>query len=199
MKCPKCGSKEVAPILHGMPAWSEDLEQKLNNRELYLGGCCLTGADPDYHCFGCKKDFGTPPILLSKRGMEDYREIVTSVRFCDGGYFDGYPEIRIEKKSTGILLDVRPGFSTPDSFLQRPMAENEWKTLLDHLYGKLYLHEWKKTFLNLDILDGEQWELEIHLTNGRVRNYHGSNAFPPYWSKLKAVFRPFFVEAGIRY
>ena len=35
-KCPKCGSKRVAPILYGLPVFSEELEQKLNNEMLYL-------------------------------------------------------------------------------------------------------------------------------------------------------------------
>ncbi len=57
MKCIKCGGSKVVPILYGMPAFSEELEQKLNDEELHLGGCCLTGADPKYHCFACKKGF----------------------------------------------------------------------------------------------------------------------------------------------
>ena len=27
-KCPKCGSRRVAPILYGMPAFSEEMEQQ---------------------------------------------------------------------------------------------------------------------------------------------------------------------------
>ena len=38
-KCPKCGSRRVAPILYGMPAFNEEVEQKLNEEKLYLGGC----------------------------------------------------------------------------------------------------------------------------------------------------------------
>ena len=53
MKCPKCGSKRVAPILYGMPAYDEELERKINSEEVYLGGCIISGSDPQYHCFGC--------------------------------------------------------------------------------------------------------------------------------------------------
>ena len=152
-KCPKCGSRRVAPILYGMPAFSEEMEQQLNEEKLYLGGCCISGIDPTYHCFQCKKDVGAPPILLSK----------------------------------------------PEAYLQRVMTEQEWNKLMDRLFSKLYLHEWKKNYVDPNVLDGEQWELDLKLTGGRVRNYGGSNAFPPYWAELKTTFRPFFREAGIKY
>lgn len=198
-KCPKCGSRRVAPILYGMPAFSEEMEQQLKEEKLYLGGCCISGMDPTYHCFHCKKDVGAPPILLSKHGEEDYRDIVTSVRFSVGGFFGGYPEVLAIKEKDRITLDVRPGFREPEAYLQRLMTEQEWNKLMDRLFSKLYLHEWKKNYADPNVLDGEQWELELKLTGGRVRNYGGSNAFPPYWAELKMTFRPFFKEAGIKY
>ena len=88
MKCPKCGSKKLAPILYGMPAFDEEMKRKLDNQELVLGGCCISGDEPQYHCFGCGKDICTPPVLGSRRGQEDYWEIVTSVRFFDWQFND---------------------------------------------------------------------------------------------------------------
>lgn len=81
MKCPKCGSKKLAPIIYGMPAFDEEMKQKLDNKEVVLGGCCISGAEPQYHCFGCGKDVCKSPVLLTGHGKEDYRDIVTSVRF----------------------------------------------------------------------------------------------------------------------
>lgn len=95
MKCPKCGSKESARILYGMPAFSEELEKKLNNKELFLGGCCISSVDPKYHCNSCNRNFAASPLLLSKQGSEDYRLIVTSIRFSDGSSLKGFPEILI--------------------------------------------------------------------------------------------------------
>ncbi len=59
-RCPKCGSKKIAPILYGMPVFDEEMQRKVNNQELYLGGCCVSDSDPQFHCFGCGKDFGKP-------------------------------------------------------------------------------------------------------------------------------------------
>lgn len=56
--CPNCGSEVVAPILYGMPLMDEEMERCLENREVYLGGCCVSENDPQYHCFACGEDFG---------------------------------------------------------------------------------------------------------------------------------------------
>lgn len=191
-KCPKCGSKRIAPILYGMPAFDEEMERKLNNEELFLGGCCIGDADPEYHCFQCGKDVGTPPILISKRGKEDYRKIVTAIRFSDGRFFSGYDEVLIKRTPKGVVADARPSFQRLGMEARRELTEKEWAKLLGRLYCKLYLHEWKKQYNDWTVMDGEQWELEIRMTEGRVRNYSGSNAFPPYWNELKRTFRPFF-------
>ncbi|MCD7974987.1 MAG: hypothetical protein LUF25_04285 [Phascolarctobacterium sp.] len=60
MKCPKCGSRKVAPIMYGLPALSKDLEERLNNKKLVLGGCCVSDNDPRYYCFGCEQKIGYP-------------------------------------------------------------------------------------------------------------------------------------------
>ena len=197
IKCPRCGGKDTAPIMYGMPAFDDKLEQALADHKIVLGVCCINDANPKYHCFHCDKDFGIPPVLLSKRGLERYEDIITSIRFSDGGFFSGYPEVMMKKSKNAILVDVRPSFSA-DGILHREMPESEWRRVIAKLYEKLYIQEWNKRFVDPCVLDGEQWELEIHLTGGRRRTYYGSNAYPPLWKELKNVFRPYFNEAGIR-
>ena len=191
-KCPKCGSRRVGHIYYGLPLFNEEMFHRMKNEQLYLGGCCISDDDPLYHCFECGKNVGSPPILISKRGKEDYRDIVTAVRFNDGGFFGGYDEVTIKKTDSGIIADISPNFQRDFEGGQRTLAEKEWTKLLDRLFCKLYVHEWKKQYYNSDIMDGEQWELEIRLTGRRVRNYSGSNEFPAYWNELQRTFRPFF-------
>lgn len=191
MKCPKCGSRKTAPILYGMPAFDEEMKEKLENRKLVLGGCCITGADPRYHCYGCGKDICTPPILRSSRGKEDYRELVTSIRFIYGSSLSMPSMVHIKKLRGGsVCLEA----SSKEGFIQREITDAEWEKLLNTLYGRLYLHEWKKRYDNPLVLDGEDWSLELKLTGGRVRTYRGFNAYPPYWKELKAAFQPFLKE-----
>jgi hypothetical protein len=193
-KCPKCGSDKLARIVYGLPAFNKLLEKQLNHQELYLGGCCIPEAEPEYHCFSCGKDVGSLPLLISKHGTEDYRDIVTSVHFSDGGYLSGWDDVTIKKSAGGIVSDYSPTLGIARVPESRVLTDKEWNKLLDRLFCKLYVHEWKKRFDNMLVMDGEQWELEIRLTNRRTRHYSGSNAFPPYWNELLRTFKPYYGE-----
>lgn len=57
-ECPKCGSKDIAEILWGMPVYDEKLIHDLEEGRIVLGGCCITGEDPDWHCNDCGYEFG---------------------------------------------------------------------------------------------------------------------------------------------
>ncbi len=192
MKCPRCGSRDTAKILYGLPAYDEDLQEKLDAGKIVLGGCCIGLCDPKYHCNACKKDFGTPPFLHSKKhGEEFYPMIVESIHFSDGGFFDGYYDLTIKKDGGNIIMEAVAPFE--QNRVSRALQPEEWTRIVDTMYDKLYLHEWKKRF-DSDALDGEQWELELGLIGNRRRTYYGSNAFPPYWKELKRLFYPFFAE-----
>ena len=57
-KCPECGSKRVAEILYGMPAFSDKLERDLEVGRIDLGGCCVTDNDPEWQCVECEHAWG---------------------------------------------------------------------------------------------------------------------------------------------
>lgn len=171
IKCPRCGSTSTSP---------------------FQGGA-------RFRCNGCGRAIATPPSFYTKSGVRDYRQAVKEVRFTVGGYDTGYPEVRMRKTAQGIGLAVRPGHAQADCFLQREMSVDEWAAVMDTLFCKLYLHEWKKRFMDPDIMDGEQWELVLELQGARRRTYSGSNAYPPYWEQLRAVFQSFFNEAEIAF
>ena len=194
MKCPKCGSTNVAPILFGKPIPGYKILQRLTRRKDIPWKRRYFSRILKHRCLFCKKDFTSKPILISDRKKEDYRDIVTSIQFRDGGYFDGYSSLIFEKK--GGLYYIR--YDSPfgdfldeeDSSVTKPLPKRLWSFTLDRLFCELYLHEWDHEFFNRDVLDGEQWDLEIKLTEDRIIEYHGSNAFPPYWGEFKALLRP---------
>lgn len=205
IKCPFCGSKNTARIQYGYPLFSEELQQQLDEGSVKLGGCVINSVvvngehiqtDPGRYCNDCKKSFAKPPLIISKyRSIaEDYRDIVESVRFRVGGFLVGTHEVKISKNESGALVEVDafPVFD-PEEIKERErrITEKEWNKILDSLYGRLFLHEWRKKYDDPDILDGTQWELEIKLTKGRKRSYYGSNMYPPYWENLKRIFKPY--------
>ena len=57
--CPRCGSRHVAQILHGMPAFTEELQRELAEGKVVLGGCDIDifHPTPSYHCNDCEEEF----------------------------------------------------------------------------------------------------------------------------------------------
>ena len=186
IKCPYCGSINTARFIYGLPAFSEEMQRKLDVGKWALGGCCISRK-----CNDCKKDFGTEPILinLKKDIVEDYRDIVTSIRFRVGSIFR-HTLVTINKNDKGAVVEVSQimSFDKPD---MRQITKGKWQKIVNTLYGQMYLHEWKKDYVNMNVLDGTQWRLDITLTNRRKRSYHGSNDYPPYWKELLKVFKEF--------
>jgi exonuclease III len=57
LTCPRCGSAAVVPIAYGYPGI--DLHESAMRGEVRLGGCCITGRDPDASCAICGDRFFT--------------------------------------------------------------------------------------------------------------------------------------------
>ena len=49
--CPKCRKKEAVKILYGFPTF-EAIEEARKGT-IHLGGCIITGLDPQWHCNKC--------------------------------------------------------------------------------------------------------------------------------------------------
>lgn len=186
-----------------MPVFSDELQAKLNSGKLHLGGCCISGVrdrngsmitlDPERYCNDCHKEFARPPYLAAKdlSDAEAYCDIVTGIKFSYGGFFQGHTEIELKRNAEGAIVSVDQFPYAPDPVPDRQITPIRWMRLVNRLYTECYVHEWKKNYDDPCVLDGEQWSLEITLTNRRRRTYQGSNAYPPYWAELKALFRPF--------
>ena len=57
MKCPECSSSSVAVILWGYPDMSA-IQEKLDKKEIALGGCYVTDNDPKWECNDCNHQWG---------------------------------------------------------------------------------------------------------------------------------------------
>jgi hypothetical protein len=56
-RCPRCGSSDIARILWGYPAFDEEVERALDEGHIVLGGCLVSGADPNRHCRACEYEW----------------------------------------------------------------------------------------------------------------------------------------------
>lgn len=57
IKCPYCGSTNIARILYGLPTFSSKLDEDIKMGKIVLGGCCEGIDDPKRHCNDCNRIF----------------------------------------------------------------------------------------------------------------------------------------------
>ena len=60
VKCPACGRRKGALIAYGLPSpedWDE-IKKRMDAGAMVLGGCCVTGEDPEYKCAACDHKWG---------------------------------------------------------------------------------------------------------------------------------------------
>jgi hypothetical protein len=165
-----------------MPAFTVELQEKLDKKEIVLGGCCISVNDPTHHCNKCKKDFGYPTAEMERA--------TNSFNFSIGGYFGGYHSLSIVKTETGAVAAYNtPPFSIYNiQQIEKQLSTEEWLEFVHGLY-RCYISDWKKRYVNLNVLDGTQWELEITFIDRKPLKCHGSNMFPPHWKKLLKVIK----------
>ena len=192
--CPRCGSANTAKILYGMLSFSEKLEKKLDAGEIVLGGCMVHERQPRFWCNACKRAFGA--AAFTKDGTK-LVPLVSGVSFSVGGFFGGYQQIDFRKTETGaeyVVSERMTGHDRKD--VAKKLSSEEWQALVDQLYNHLFLDDWKRKYVDKDILDGTQWELMIQLHEKCKREYYGSNMYPIYWKQLNELFRPYMMAAG---
>lgn len=61
-RCPKCGSKDVARIMYGLPNMADEhLQEQLAKAKVALGGCVFDpSASPSHYCNACDHEWRVP-------------------------------------------------------------------------------------------------------------------------------------------
>ena len=199
VKCPRCGCKSTVRIRHRSTQGQEDdgLREERHNGQ--------TGRRIDRMriCDDCGLKFAKPPLntFRKKEGdpAEDYREIAVEILFKVESASEGSTEIRIRKNSQGALVSVRERGAeyagkvgdAEEVAESGQISKEKWDSILHALYARMYLHEWRKRFVNPFMTGGTQWELRIGLTGGRRRTYSG-NMYPVYWAELRRLMMSIF-------
>ena len=58
MKCPKCSNSSVAEIIWGYVTDMDSIKEKLEKKEIILGGCIVSGHDAKWECNNCGHRWG---------------------------------------------------------------------------------------------------------------------------------------------
>ncbi len=189
--CPRCGSKNTATIIWGMPAMTQELQDKLDKKEIVLGGCCIEIPTPSHHCNTCRKDFGGSYFAEPTFIKELY--------FYVGGFFGTSHWIYLNTEklgktlryafSDGCGIDIKAECADCNNITLIPIEE-KWIEFNNDLL-RCYFIDWKSRYIDRNILDGTQWELNVTFDNGTTIKRYGSNAYPPHWKKLITMFHKY--------
>lgn len=56
--CPSCGSQESATLLYGLPAFTDELRQAIEQKKVLLAGCPVYAGAPLWQCSVCGTGHG---------------------------------------------------------------------------------------------------------------------------------------------
>ena len=140
MICPKCGSESFATIQYGLPPFDDDFrlpasyQERLDKKEIILGGCCHFPDSPKYMCLDCHFKYGSAPYYIKddedhfqNKNYLDIKSSLSCFRFICGGYFLGGTTLIIEKQNHQAAIAVIPLRSKAIQELPlRGISDHEW-------------------------------------------------------------------------
>ena len=115
----------------------------------------------------------------------DFNEALDSMSqlmFTIGGFFCGQETRTFTVSDDQVFVDVEKTMISMDKEEYGPYRKEEFISGIK----ALHIGEWKRTYNDLLVMDGTQWELDIYYNNGRrPTKISGSNAYPYNFDDLK--------------
>ncbi|WP_246287263.1 hypothetical protein [Lacticaseibacillus absianus] len=127
------------------------------------------------------------PTPAERRGqaLDSRMAAIETVEFSIGGYFGGHDITTVDLTTGRIRRD-----HLPESQLGRIQFPPRTTTVTDFItqLTALHLGEWRRRYVEPDIMDGTQWELIITFSDTHYRfEAWGSNNYPYNFANLEAL------------
>jgi len=177
-QCPRCESKDTLKILYGMPS-----REIFESGKYWIGGCCILIdedgeiLDPEYHCKSCGYEWS------KKQAIDDWYRSIEVLKVSIGSCFVKTAKVVIDFKGSNIQWG--PVFPNEELKNKKDLSKKDIDMILRELITSDFL-KWKAKYINEEILDGTQWEIEYIMKN-KLRKIHGSNDYPNGWSKFTCL------------
>ena len=114
--------------------------------------------------------------------FNDRLDSISKLVFTIGGFFCGHETRTFTISDDQVLVDVEKTMISMDKEEYGPYRKEEFISGIK----ALHIGEWKRTYNDLLVMDGTQWELDIYYNNGRrPTKISGSNAYPYNFDDLK--------------
>ena len=199
MKCPKCGSHKMIPIIYATP--TEDLFVLERERTIILGGSTKAETDPKYYCKRCEEKRCFPPLRIKESSpAEDLRETVKEIHLDIDDFRNYLPSISLVKEKDHAKLSVTRKHGSPLNY-SADIPLDQWTEFVNKLYCELYFNEWPEygagdPYVHWDD-DGVDWSLTTVFPRRRKRMCRGiDDYYPPYWIKFVKAIDLFLKAAG---
>ena len=115
----------------------------------------------------------------------NYITSISKISFNIGGYFDGYETRTVLLDGEAVRMTITHSLHPEEREIALSMTKTEF---LNHLC-ELHIEGWKLKYIDPDILDGTQWDLEICFSDGhKPVKIAGSNAYPDNFADVEKLF-----------
>lgn len=185
-KCPRCGGAWGFRYVYGADDSSETKGIMSKGKKEHLA--------PTYLCGYCCHDFG-----FARRGdAPAMAEEISRVVFAVGGHWGPSYYFEISEESATLeSKEEEPEIILPGEesmpVATFPVQPDEFRGFVRKLYRQAYLGSWQQEYVDHDVFEGTQWELELYRKGtDEAITYYGSNKFPPYYGTLLSLIRPYF-------
>ncbi len=109
---------------------------------------------------------------------------IKTVIFSDGSFFDGYKTTTVCFHEDQTIYTVRSSLCDLYSMPQGGMAKAKFLSKIQ----SLHIENWDREYEDDTVMDGEQWSVSIHFTDGyKPLEIYGSNAYPPHFKDLQKL------------
>lgn len=164
--CPKCGSKNTAPIVYGMP--TEELFEESEQNKVIIGGCCIIDCDDDYGCCDCN-------FQWSKNTLDTKYVKKICIKIWHNGLS---ADSEIKKHVYDIYTDGRVEYSLHKGDLIEANATKEtyvFKEMVNMLHKEIQnILSLNKGMLSLNVRDGMGYSLSVSYMDNRSTEIEGN-------------------------
>ncbi len=122
-----------------------------------------------------------------------------SFYFNCGGYFDGYNEMQVEVNDNKAVLEITPSILSGKSCVCKELSSDEWLTFSNAIMVKYHVCDWNEDYVDLDVMDGTQWEIKIVFIDGREKEINGSNDYPENWEEYLKFINSFVSFSEVKF
>lgn len=172
MKCPKCDSVNVAPIIYGMPVFSDEVVKAVEEKKIILGGCEIINdrLSPDYGCNDCNYKWSLD--LLSGKYIKKIRYKVTEngpefIDMLKRWVYEIYPDGK-------CVMYTYQG--TDNCYIEKNMNVTSKRSviILYNRFQKLFgAPLWERNIQEVCVCDGCSFNLQITYDDERKRVING--------------------------